>query len=524
MANGKYDPLNSFLVASEKTTIRLSLAEIAQLVDGLPDEAMTPQFWANTYHHLARRGAWLNAGYRAFFEKDEASVRFEKQAEKGNVGWSDAELEACVNAYRTLWVAEQRNEALNKSKLRREIVNGSLSSRSEGAYERRMQNISAVLDELGIPRVAGYAPLKNVGAPGARLKTIIQNVWSQQRSIAILTSRKTVRSAFQHWHEALLETAEYEGSVGWLPAEEIAFSAYNNAPDGQLENKVALSTDPDGENWVLQINIPNSPSTENGLSAIGEDTFGNLFLLRQGVLHENNISKRINADEFEELSSIPSAEVKLAGAPAKRRWFVVTAISDDYSMMRRNTARFVELCARIRDPDLIDSEQAKADADEIEDRFGKEEAGGQSTFWSIGGSRVARRRHGEVWQALKARLAESGKSLRKPAHARGYETDGEVGGPDDDLLLEIKTSCSAADVYTGVGQLQVYPKMLPRLANHRKILLLPGRPSDELVAALSDLEIELHTYICDDTEDWTNARFPQEFLKACGVEKLIGHS
>ena len=517
MANGKYDPLNSFLVASEKTTIRLSLAEIAQLVDGLPDEAMTPQFWANTYHHLARRGAWLNAGYRAFFEKDEASVRFEKQAGKGNGGWSDAELEACVNAYRTLWLAEQRGEALNKSKLRRQTVNGPLSSRSEGAYERRMQNISAVLDGLGIPRVVGYAPLKNVGAPGARLKAIIQDVWKERKALAIVTSKKRVRSAFERWHDALLETADFEGAVGWLPSEEIAFSAYNNAPDGELKDKVALSTDPDGENWVLQINIPNSPTTENGLSAIGEDTLGNLFLLRQGVLHENNLSDRINADEFEELSSIPSAEVKMAGQPAKRRWFVVTAISDDYPMMRRRNAGFVELCARIRDPDLIDSKQAKADAGEIEDRFGKDETGGQTTFWSTGGNRVARRRHGEVWQALKAKLESVGKDLKKPAHARGYETDGEVVGSDGNLLLEIKTGCSAADVYTGVGQLQIYPKMLPRLADHRKILLLPGQPSDALAAALAELEIELCAYTLGDLKDWTSAVFPEKFLKSCGL-------
>lgn len=517
MARSKYNPLHSLLVASEDPTIRLSFAEIAQVVGGLPEEAMTPQFWANTSHHPSRRGAWLNAGYHAFLEREESSVRFEKQVENDKTGWTDAELTACVNAYRHLWVAEQRGEALNKSQLRRETVKGPLSFRSEGAYERRMQNISAVLDELGIPRVAGYAPLKNLGAPRARLKAMIQDVWKDQQTLAIVTSKKAVRSAFERWHKALLETAEFEGPVGWLPSEEIAFSACNNAPDGELKDKVALSADPDGANWVLQINKPKSPTTENGLSAIGEDKSGNLFLLRQGVLHENNLSGRIDANEFEALSSIAAATVSLAGKPATRRWFTVTAITDDRAMMRHYTARFVDLCARIRDPNLIDSKQAKADADEIEDCFGKDETGGQSTFWSAGGSRVARRRHGDVWQALKAKLTEGGKDLRKPAHARGYETDGEVAGSDGNLLLEIKTGCSAADVYTGVGQLQVYPKMLPRLTDHRKILLLPGQPSDQLAAALADLDIDLHTYALGDIEDWTSAVFPKEFLSSCGI-------
>jgi hypothetical protein len=418
MATGKYGPLNLFLAASDKSTIHLSLNTIDEMVGGLPAAANTPQFWANTTHHLSRRNAWLAAGYHAFLENRTALVRFERQP------------------------------------------------------------------------------------------------------LSIVTSEKAVRIAFQRWQAALLETAEFEGSVGWLPSEEIAISAYYNAPAGELKDKVALSTDPDGINWVLQINKPKSPTTENGLSAIGEDQKGNLFLLRQGVLHENNLSAHIDALEFEELSSTPAVAVTLDGVPAKRRWFIVTALTDDNAQMRRSTARFVELCARIRDPDRIELKIAKSDAGEIEGRFGKDEEGGTSTFWSTGGSRVMRRRHGEVWQALKAILAERGKSLRKPSHARGYETDGEVSGADSQLLLEIKTGCSAADVYTGVGQLQVYPKLLRRLSNHRKVLLLPGHPSDVLVTALSDLNIELYIYSVSDINDWSSAAFPEEFLHSCGLEEI----
>lgn len=429
MATNKYDPIQSFLITNDKSTVRLSLSKIARMVGGLPAEANRSQFWANTDHHNSRRRVWLDVGYQAFLEKNKASVRFVRQSEE--------------------------TKAEKNSK--------------------------------------------------------------ERQALAIVTSQMAVQSAFKRWHKALLKTAEFEGSVGWLPSEGIAFSAYNNAPDGKLREKVALSTDPDGANWVLQINKPKSPSTENGLSAIGEDPQGNLFLLRQGVLQANNLSVRIQADEFEELSSTPAVAVTLNGEIAKRRWFIVTAVSDDDAQMRQSTARFVELCARIRDPDLIEAKLAKADADELEDRFGMDEMGGSSTFWSRGGTRVMRRRHGEVWQALKAKLAEGGKSLNKPSHARGYETDGEVTGAEYDLLLEIKTGCSAADVYTGVGQLQVYPKLLQRLANHRKVLLLPDNPSDELVAALADLDIELHVYEICDIENWTSAVFPRKFLESCGL-------
>jgi hypothetical protein len=418
MATSKYGPLNLFLTSSDKSTIRLSVKTIDEMVGGLPAAANTPQFWANTTHHLSRRNAWLEAGYHAFFEAGTALIRFERQP------------------------------------------------------------------------------------------------------LAMVTSEQAVGRAFKRWHNALLETAQFEGSVGWLPSEEIAISAYSNAPDGLLKDKVALGTDPNGTNWVLQINKPKTPTTENGLSAIGEDLKGNLFLLRQGVLQENNVSARIDAVEFEELSLTPAVAVTLDGVVATRRWFIVTKLTDDNSQMRRSTARFVHLCARIRDPDRIEAKIAKADAAEMEDRFGNDEAGGTSTFWSAGGSRVMRLRHGEVWHALKAILAKGGKSLKKPSHARGYETDGEIAGADSHLLLEIKTGCSAADVYTGVGQLQVYPKLLQRLSNHRKVLLLPHNPSDELVAALSDLDIELHIYSVSDINDWRSAVFPENFLNSCGLGKI----
>jgi hypothetical protein len=125
------------------------------------------------------------------------------------------------------------------------------------------------------------------------------------------------------------------------------------------------------------------------------------------------------------------------------------------------------------------------------------------------------RRHGEVWLALKSVVGEA---LRKPCPAKGYEADGEICSAAGNVLIEIKTGRSAQDIYAGTGQLQIYSKMLKRLARHRKILLLPGKPSKALESALSEIGIELHVYEVKDADDWGTAKFAPDFLRSCGLQ------
>ena len=101
---------------------------------------------------------------------------------------------------------------------------------------------------------------------------------------------------------------------------------------------------------------------------------------------------------------------------------------------------------------------------------------------------------GYVSECLAELLEAEGMKLEKPRHAANYEVDGTVDVPGSPVLIEIKTGVSPADVYAGVGQLTVYPILLPDLAKHRKILLLPGRPGPRLVKALEGCGVELHSY------------------------------
>lgn len=83
--------------------------------------------------------------------------------EEHQTEWSDAELQSAVDAY--LWMLAQEGEgrSYSKAEVNRQLREGRLSRRTKASIEYRMQNISAALDELCRPRIAGYVPAKNVG-------------------------------------------------------------------------------------------------------------------------------------------------------------------------------------------------------------------------------------------------------------------------------------------------------------------------------------------------------------------------
>ena len=76
-------------------------------------------------------------------------------------GWSDEELAGAVDAYQVMLQSEAIRRPYNKRQIYRELSNR--FGRTDKAFEYRMQNISAVLSELGKPWVSGLKPAGNVG-------------------------------------------------------------------------------------------------------------------------------------------------------------------------------------------------------------------------------------------------------------------------------------------------------------------------------------------------------------------------
>lgn len=76
------------------------------------------------------------------------------------MGWNRTEVEATVADYLHMLLLELSGQSYNKSTHRRGLL-AKLDNRSEGAIERKHQNISAILIELGYPYITGYKPLGN---------------------------------------------------------------------------------------------------------------------------------------------------------------------------------------------------------------------------------------------------------------------------------------------------------------------------------------------------------------------------
>lgn len=76
-------------------------------------------------------------------------------------GWSDQELSASVEAYKQMMQHEAESKPYSKRQVYQDL--SKRFGRSAGAFERRMQNISAVLDEMGRRWLPGLKPAMHVG-------------------------------------------------------------------------------------------------------------------------------------------------------------------------------------------------------------------------------------------------------------------------------------------------------------------------------------------------------------------------
>lgn len=67
-----------------------------------------------------------------------------------------------------------------------------------------------------------------------------------------------------------------------------------------------------------------------------------------------------------------------------------------------------------------------------------------------------------------------------------------------------------------MGQLQLYPKLLPKLGEHKLVLLLPDLPHPALVEAIAKCDVHLHAYSLP-TSAGKIADFDEGFLRLCGL-------
>lgn len=331
----------------------------------------------------------------------------------------------------------------------------------------------------------------------------------------------TIDEAMAGWRAALeAGSRSIANRLRWLPAEAIMMNTRPSAKrTGALD--VELGVRASGAPWTVEINAPKAPADANGLASIARDVSGRLFLVRQGRLRANSGSNGdVREAEFQILSGLSPAEINGGDAPRARTWYVVADLSAPPDEVRRSTADFVHSCARARLLTLRKSDLAIAPPTGAAD-----EKGGVFFNKAVEAQpeKEVRRLQGEVWLALRRVLERASVEMVKLRHQAGYEVDGIILTQPSAILLEIKTSAAASDVYEGVGQLLIYSRLLG-LEGHRRVLLLPFRPNPALVDAAEHYGLSVHYYRLVADGASVSVEFSRTLLVACGIRSAVEDS
>lgn len=102
-------------------------------------------------------------------------------------------------------------------------------------------------------------------------------------------------------------------------------------------------------------------------------------------------------------------------------------------------------------------------------------------------ARTANRWHGEIQRALAAELGRREKSHSNDRVGQ-YGPDLFTYGKGPKVLFEIKSAISANDIFTAVGQLHIYDRLVGR--GYRKVLVVPEGIGDALKGPVAALEID----------------------------------
>jgi hypothetical protein len=340
-------------------------------------------------------------------------------------------------------------------------------------------------------------------------------------NLRLITDPVVSQQSFAHWENCLRAAAIQKGSIWWLPEGGILFKRHQggSSDNGGLE----LGLDPRGKFWAVQINEPPVAGDFNRLSSIAVDTSGARFLLRQGWLRPNpQQPANIKDEDFIRRTGLQPAPVEGVGLAAKRQWFVVAALDEEPEAIRRKTADFVERCWAARTTPF-DSAETQFQSP-FDDQLGGSEKGGTYAISAKSAldEKIVVRRHGIVWCCLAAILSTKNMTYRKWQHRCGYEIDMVIDRERaPPLLLELKTETSAADLYTGIGQLHLYRRLFPRLKDHSPVLLVPNGLQEELRSAIEDCGVIIHSFhfVADGNDG--HAVFSPEFLNLCGIREGI---
>jgi hypothetical protein len=306
----------------------------------------------------------------------------------------------------------------------------------------------------------------------------------------------------RQWIGCLVENANWSAK-GIFGTPSIVFNSSGST--AHLASQFKLTVDGP---WIVQINQTKASSPLASFSLVAKDKNGRAYLMRRGLLQSNGATKAVRENQFASRSGL--LPVSVSGTLRNQIWYVVAALDEGPDALIATTGQFVRACDFARSEKWADGEKPPAP-----DYFVSSSESGGSYLISAKAAReerIVRKLHGDIWQALSKSLGASGVKLTKYRHPLGYEIDGAFSTSNgSEFLIEIKTSSSSSSIHEAIGQLHLYPSLMPILKNSKRFLLLPSLPDKSLVDAITKLGISLHTF----TAESDTVALSSELIAAC---------
>jgi len=188
--------------------------------------------------------------------------------------WSREEVEAAVTDYFVMLAKELRGEPFNKAEHNR-VLQPMLKSRTRGSIERKHQNISAILIDLGYPYIDGYKPLGNY-------QDLLRSVVEDR-----LPSAKDLNQTVNSVVEAPIDAVP--------PIDDLL--SIQVAPPVREESAPRVFEEPTGRNQPVRRNYLEIEARNQSLGRAGED-----LVLRFEHERLTRMGERILANRIEHVS------------------------------------------------------------------------------------------------------------------------------------------------------------------------------------------------------------------------------
>lgn len=238
-------------------------------------------------------------------------------------------------------------------------------------------------------------------------------------------------------------------------------------------------------NMVVQINQPNQGIDKNIQGVFAHDGTAGRWLMHQGRMSVPG--NRVTEADFIAATKLKPDTVAFSDGTIGH-YHKVALIDAHEDSVQDSIAAFVAKCAQARLAKTVGHQPVE----ELQrvlawERGLSPEVNG--TFQIAARDPVsAYRTHADIWQSLADDLKKRNTPISNDRVGQ-YGPDLFTHGDGPKVLFEIKSHPGAQDIFTAVGQLHVYDRLLG--GQYRKVLVVPQGMGKDLLAPISDLKIDV---------------------------------